>query len=305
MSRADAETVNRERADADIQDCVECVPPADAFALVGNETRLSILEALWSAETEPVSFSALHEAVGLRDSAQFNYHLGELTDQYVRKTDDGYALRTAGAKVVRAILAGSFTEHPQLDAFPVGDDCTRCGEGLVARYADGMLAIDCPDCGRKHGEYSFPPGGLHDRTRAEILSAFDQRVRHLHCLAKDGVCPECSGRMHTSISREGECCLGVGLRADHVCEQCRHELCSAIGLSLLDQSAVVAFHRDHGVDLGTTPYWRLDWCVSDDATAVRSTDPWEIEVAIELDGETLWATLDGDLTLVDAERTDA
>ena len=287
----------------DIQECVECVAPADAFALIGNETRLSILEALWRADEEPVRFSALNEMVGMRDSAQFNYHLGKLTDQYVRKAEAGYELRTAGAKVVRAVLAGSFTEHPRLEPFTTDDGCTRCGEALVASYDEEMLALDCPDCGRAHGEYSFPPGGLNDRTNEEVLDAFDQRVRHLHCLAKDGVCPECSGRMQTTISQEGECCLGVGLRADHVCEQCNHSLCSAVGLSLLDRSPVVAFHRDHGIDLGATPYWKFDWCVSDDHTTVQSTDPWELELAIDLDDERLHATLDGDLSLVETRRT--
>ena len=287
----------------DIQECVECVAPADAFALIGNETRLSILEALWRADDGPVRFSVLNEMVGMRDSAQFNYHLGKLTDQYVRKTEDGYELRTAGAKVVRAVLAGSFTEHPRREPFTTDDGCTRCGEALVASYDEEMLALDCPDCGRAHGEYSFPPGGLNDRTNKEVLEAFDQRVRHLHCLAKDGVCPECSGRMQTTISDEGECCLGVGLRADHVCEQCNHSLCSAVGLSLLDRSPVVAFHRDHGIDLGATPYWKFDWCVSDDHTTVQSTDPWELELAIDLDDERLHATLDGDLSLVETRRT--
>jgi DNA-binding transcriptional ArsR family regulator len=287
----------------DIQECVDCVAPADAFALIGNETRLSILEALWRAEEEPVRFSTLNEMVGMRDSAQFNYHLRKLTDQYVRKVEGGYELRTAGAKVVRAVLAGSFTEHPRIEPFAIVDGCTRCGEPLVASYEEEMLALDCPDCGRAHGEYSFPPGGLNDRTNEEVLEAFDQRVRHLHCLAKDGVCPECSGRMTTTIADEGECCLGVGLRADHVCEQCDHSLCSAIGLSLLDRSPVVAFHRDHDVDLGATPYWKLDWCVSDDLTTVRSTDPWELELAIDLDDERLHATLDGDLSLVETRRS--
>jgi hypothetical protein len=249
-------------------------------------------------------FSELNEAVGMRDSAQFNYHLSKLTDQYIRKTDDGYELRTAGAKVVRAILAGSFTQHPQFGPFEISDGCTRCGEDLVASYTDETLAIDCHACGRGHGQYPFPPGGLRNRTNEEILAAFDQRVRHLHCLAKDGVCPECGGRMHTIISREGECCLGVGLRADHICEQCSHSLCSAIGLSLLDQSQVVAFYRDHGLDLGATPYWQLEWCVSDDYTVVRSTDPWRLVVTISLGDNSLRATLDGDLNLIETEVRD-
>jgi hypothetical protein len=281
-------------AEGSLQECTDCVAPAEAFSIVGNETRLAILEALWEADCEPVRFSRLRERVGLRDSAQFNYHLDKLTDQFVRKREEGYELRTAGAKVVQAVLAGSFNQHPELEPFPVEGECVDCGGPLEARYADERLAVRCRDCGRRHGDYPFPPGGLNDRTREEIVEAFDQRVRHLHCLAKDGVCPECGGRMETTLREDERCCLGVALRADHVCQQCGHELCSAPGLALLDQSDVVAFHRDHGVDLGRTPYWQLEWCVGDEAATVRSTDPWRVEVAIDLDG---------DLTVVAVERT--
>jgi hypothetical protein len=104
--------------------------------------------------------------------------------------------------------------------------------------------------------------------------------------------------MHTTISQEGECCLGVGLRADHDCEQCNYSLCSAIGLSLLDQSEAVAFYRDHGIDIGITPYWQLEWCVSDDYTVVRSMDPWRLDVTITLGDDSLQVTLNGDLNLV-------
>ncbi len=283
-----------------IQECEDCVEPADAFALVGDETRLSILEALWRLDT-PASFSDVRGEVGLRDSAQFNYHLGKLTGQFVQKTNDGYELRTAGERVVQAILAGSFTEHPRRE-IAIDDPCTQCGATLAASYADEMLTIECPECGHGHGEYPFPPGGLHDRTDAEILEAFDQRIRHLHCLAKDGVCPECNGRMETTIERGGECCLGAGLRATNVCLQCDHELCSAVGLGILDQSDVVGFYQDHGRTLSEIPYWRLEWCVSDDPVTVLEEDPWRLRVDVSLGGETLQVTVDGDLTVLDAVR---
>lgn len=38
----------------DLTECTECVPPADAFALIADETRIAILEALWKLETRPV-----------------------------------------------------------------------------------------------------------------------------------------------------------------------------------------------------------------------------------------------------------
>lgn len=296
--------MNRLEAMERAQESEHCLRPAEAFALVGDETRVRILEALWHVDEQPAQFSTLYELAETDNSARFNYHLDRLTGHFIRKTDDGYELRTAGESVVQAIVEGSFNAHPDLDPFDTGDECTRCGEPLLARYEEEMLAIHCPACGRTHGEYSFPPGGLLGRDHDEVLTAFNQRVRHLHCLAKDGVCPECSGQMKTALVREGDCCLDVDLRAEYTCSQCQHRVCSTIGLALLDQSPVVAFYRDHGIDIGTTPYWQLEWCVSDAYTTVRSTDPWRIEVSIPLDGETLTVTLDGALRLIETQRRD-
>ncbi|MFD1515623.1 ROK family transcriptional regulator [Halomarina rubra] len=293
-------------SESSLQQCDECVAPAEAFSLIANETRLSILEALWRADTRPVRFSDLRSAVGMRDSAQFNYHLSKLTDQYVVKVEgeeSGYDLRHAGEKVVRAIISGSFNEHPHLDPFAVEGSCAWCDGTLEARYDDERLSVVCRDCDHRHGTYSFPPGGLNDRSDEEVARAFDQRVRHLHCLAADGVCPECSGRMVTELHEEGDCCLGDGLRADHVCQQCDHTLCSTVGLSLLDKSPVVAFYADHGVELSGRPYWSLSWCVRDAHTEVLSRDPWRLAVTIDHAGEQLRVELDGSLRILATDRS--
>ena len=278
------------------------VEPAEAFSVVANETRLDILEALWRAEERPIRFSDLFDAVELTDSAQFNYHLQQLTDRFVVKTDEGYDLAHTGGQVIRALRAGTYTRSPEIDPFGVEGACTRCGGPLVAEYADEQLSIDCSDCGKAHGKYDFPPGGLEDRAATEVATAFDERVRHLHCLAADGVCPACSGRMHTEITREGECCLDVVVRAEHVCERCRHELCSPVGLVLLDEAPVAAFYDDHGISLSERPYWTLPWCVDDEYTDVISTDPWRVEVSIPLADERMRVTLDGDLTILETNR---
>jgi hypothetical protein len=282
----------------------EEVPPAEALSVIANETRLDILEALWRAEDRPVRFSDLFDDVELSDSAQFNYHLKQLTGQFVAKTDEGYDLRYAGGQVIRAIRAGTFTRHPDIEPFGVEGACTRCGGPLQAVYGDEQLAIECSDCEKAHGEYPFPPGGLVDRSPAEIATAFDERVRHLHCLAADGVCPVCSGQMRTEIDRSEECCLDVALKAEHVCQQCRHELCSPVGLVLLDEATVAAFYDDHGIDLSQRPYWTLPWCVDDEYSAVESTDPWRISVRIPLGEDELRVVLDGDLTIQESRCID-
>jgi hypothetical protein len=275
-----------------------CLTPAEAFSLIGNEIRVEILEALWHTDQQPVGFTTLYEKSKANDSAKFNYHLGQLTGHFICKTDEGYELRTAGESVVRAAVEGSFNAHPDPDPIETGDDCTQCGDPLVATYSDEKLAIGCTTCDCTHGQYSFPPGGLIGRNNEEILSAFDQRVRHLHSLARDGVCPECSGQMQTEIVCGEDCCLNLIPRVEYTCLQCHHDLCSTIGIALLDQSPVVSFYRDHGIDLGTTPYWRLNWCVSDDCTTVKSTDPWRIEVSITENNDTLTVTLDESLSIV-------
>jgi len=277
------------------------IAPAEAFSVIANETRLNILEALWRTEDRPVTFSELFGDLEIRDSAQFNYHLQQLTDQFVVKAEDGYELSHTGGQVIRALRAGTYTRSPEIDPFEIEGACTRCGGRLEAAYADEQLAITCQDCDKAHGKYSFPPGGLVDRTEAEVATAFDERVRHLHCLAADGVCPACSGRMRTEISRQGECCLDVSLRAEHVCERCRHRLCSPVGLVLLDEACVTAFYDDHGIELTERPYWTLPWCVDDEHYEVESTDPWRIRVTISLGSERLLVTLGGDLQVVETD----
>lgn len=290
-----------EPAEYSISECSDCLAPAEAFALIGNETRLSILEALWAAEERPVSFSDLRREVGMRDSAQFNYHLQKLSGHFVVQVEGGYDFKHAGEKVVRSVIAGSFNEHPTLEPFPVQGACFSCGGPLRAIYEDERLSIACADCEAGHGEYSFPPGGLNDRTHEEVAEAFDHRVRHLHCLAADGVCPECSGRMETDVHEEGECCLGVAVRLDHECQQCGHTLCSTAGLRLLDHSATVSFHRERGVYLDERPYWTLPWCVSDEYTRVLERDPYVLEVRIPLAGDELRVTLDSDLDVLETD----
>ncbi|WP_135821168.1 winged helix-turn-helix domain-containing protein [Halostella litorea] len=301
--------------DSSILDCDDCMTPAEAFAVVGNETRLSILEALWRADERPVSFSDLRKAVGMRDSAQFNYHLDKLRGQFVRRTDEGYTFRHAGWAVIHAVQAGSLTEQPEIAPFEVEGDCSDCGGPLAARYEDERVVVDCVECARTHANYPFPPGGLDGRTTGEVMAAFNQRVRHLHCLMADGVCPECSGTVETTVERDpAGYDLDVAVR--HECQRCRHQLTTSVGQVLLDHAEIVSFYRDHGVDLNQVPFWTLDWCTADEYTTVLSDDPWRLRLDVPIDGpegtpagecegERLTLTVDEDLVVREVERSPA
>jgi len=295
--------MNRMEAVIRAQESEHCLRPAGRSPHRRRNEGRDSRGPLERQTTRQIPFSRLYETVETDTSPQFNYHL-EAAHRTVR-SEDRRRLRTperpASTSSARS-SPGRSTLTLTSSRSETGDDCCQCGSPLRASYDDERLAIDCPACGRTHGEYSFPPGGLLDRTRDEILTAFDRRVRRLHCLATDGVCPACSGRMRTELVREGDCCLDVDLQAEYTCEQCHHSRCSTVGLALLDQSAVVAFYRDHGIDLESARYWQFDWCVGDEYTTVRSTDPWRIAVSIPLEDDTLESTLDGELSVIETQR---
>ena len=114
----------------------ECLQPAEAFPVVGNETRLDTLEALWAAPERPVTFSELRSRVGMADSAQFNYHLQRLTGQFVAKTDDGYDFRNFGRTVIQAAFSWLLNRDPELEPLAAEGDCIDCGAGPGAFCED-------------------------------------------------------------------------------------------------------------------------------------------------------------------------
>ena len=277
--------------------------PSEAFALLGNETRIEILQSLHEATTEqdgPVAFSELYDRTALDDSAHFNYHLKQLRDHFVRKTDDGYEFRTPGWKVVRSVFAGTFTGHGDHGPFDAGGSCYHCDGSLQAWYGNGTVRIDCPDCGRTHVDYGFPPGAFDDRTPAEFLDAFHHHVRHQYCLAADGVCPECMGRMDTSMDTATSL-PNLDVAVNHVCERCGNRITSAVGLNLLDAAEVLTFHSERCVDLTTEHFWHSDWCVSDVRTTVVNESPLRVRLNLPCGDETLAVTVDETLSLLETD----
>jgi hypothetical protein len=262
-----------------------CRPPAEAVALLGNETRVRILEALWRAEDPPVRFARLLEAVAVQDSARFDYHLQKLVGTYVRATDAGYRLRRAGKHVVRGIVAGSIVADPEHGPFETGDACTACGAQLLAEHAEGRLAIACPGCGTDHGAFDFPAGVLLDRQPDEVLAAFDDWVRQRHRLAMDGVCPSCAGPVEARVRAEDD---GLADRALQLgCHACPWRLETTLGRALWATGALAA-HRPAAGDGDGPAFWALDWCVTDEDARIAARDPLTVvkrvdgaEVALE------------------------
>jgi hypothetical protein len=94
------------KPDSDLQSG-DCLPPDEAFAVLGNETRLAILLALEGAD-DPLAYSELKRAVGVYDSGRFNYHLDKLLGHFIDGTGNGYRLRDVGRRAAQAVVAETF-----------------------------------------------------------------------------------------------------------------------------------------------------------------------------------------------------
>ncbi|QLH84600.1 ArsR/SmtB family transcription factor [Halosimplex pelagicum] len=114
--------------------------PAEAFEVLGDETRLDILRALAEAE-EPLAFTRLRERCGVADSGRFSYHLRRLCEYFVRETDEGYELGHAGDRVIAATGEPTGSRADPSDTDDSGE-CPVCGD---------------EDCGKLFHVHLSPP----------------------------------------------------------------------------------------------------------------------------------------------------
>lgn len=294
-------------ADDDSGPATEGADPEDAFALVGNETRAAILRTLGETPHEGVSFSDLRSRVDPDiDSGQFNYHLSQLTGQFVDRDDEGYTLRSEGLTLYRLIRAGTVNRRASVEPFEVGLDCYFCDSPVEGEYEDGTFELRCPGCDHMYSHAKLPPSTVETGDVRDLLERVDQYNRHRMLAHARGVCPTCVSPLETEFVRGEEVWSEGSERFDvfvgNECDHCGARHYMSVGLSLLYHPAVVAFFHDHGVDVTSRPHWELEWAMTDEYLTVRSTDPWEVTLSIPAGDETLELLVDEDLS-VDATRS--
>ena len=275
--------------------------PNEAFRLLGDETRVAILRAVWEASETPLSFTDIRHRIGGPDSGQFNYHIDKLRGHFLRSTDDGYELTQAGREVVRAVLAGTLSDRPETEPVPIDADCVECGGLLVARY-DEYGIIECDDCDTTVMWNEFPPAGLDGRDGTEFARVFDRWTQRRFRLAMDGICPSCAGGMETrrvGNEADGE----PDVASHHRCSNCGYEARVPLFGHILDHPAVISFYHERGLDVTDQPYWHLESMARDFTETILDEDPWRAAVEIEADGDRLSLTLDERFDVVDVELT--
>lgn len=294
---------NREREDQD--------DPHDAFALAGNEIRMSIIRALGDAggargPPATLSFADLRGRVQPQmDSGRFNYHLQQLVDHFVASAEEGYRLTPEGTTLYRSIRAGSFTSHESLSATRLESDCHFCDGSLEALYDDGRFTIRCEDCTHTYHRQTIPPEAIGSDITTELVRRADQHQRHQLLAASRGVCPICVNELHTQLLPAGEVTM-VGNTTDHVtvfahasCDHCGHQQYHLIGSLLLYHPAVVSFCYERGVDVTEVPVWELEFATTDRCVTIRSRDPWRVVFTLSMDADDLELVLDDSFMLLE------
>jgi hypothetical protein len=308
----------------------------EAFKLLGNETRLAILLALWEAH-EPhtggnaVTFTELRDRVGIRQGAQFNYHLDKLVGRFVRKTDEGYELTRPGRKLVQSIIAGTGIEDPVLEPTEIDAPCPFCSAPTAITYEHSYVYRVCTECqgdADPDGEHprgmlsgwTFEPTGLSGRTAEEVYAASTVKTFARIALRFEGICPDCSGPVEWSFdvcadhqpSADGpctDCGRERAVLAREACTVCKSAGLGTPGIKTLFHPAVVAFYYDHGVEVGFTgdtdyaDVVRTLDLVEGLEEEVVSTDPLRIRVTFSHDGDELHLALDEEMDVVEVDRT--
>lgn len=303
------------------------LPPDEAFNVVGDETRIQILQALGEAD-KPLSYSDLLDRIDY-ESTNLHYHLKQLSDHFIQKTEDGYALRQAGRKVVVAVLSGAMTGDPVLERTPVEAVCPLCGGNIEMRYHQWNIVLYCTDYGGTRGGSSpiveawadpaddvlghmaLPPAGVYDRTPTELLAAAEVWTVTEALSWARGVCPRCSAQIDATVHvcedhklTDGRCeaCDQRFSVTLHVrCTNCITEGEVAFGTYLLGAPDLMAFMIDHGID----PLRPDGFHVSALDETILSTDPFEGRFTFTADDDTLTLTVDDDLSVVDITRGQA
>lgn len=295
----------------------------EAFSLLSDETRLSILIALWEASSpdEAVAFSDLRERVGIRDSGKFNYHLDQLTGQYVHRTDAGYRLTNAGGRIVRTVLAWSQQEDVTFEPVEIDAHCPFCGAPVTVSYRNERVFIGCTDC-RGGGPRlddnivvgAFPPAGVRDREPAAVFeNAVAYIVVYITRAMLSGVCLVCGGPVSAWLNvceahtDEGICetCETPFLSTVECrCETCKVPNVAPGAATVISHPAVITHLNNQGIEHDPTTWDGFMGRVTACDETLISTDPPQVRIDVPAQETAISVTVDEAGQVVDTTSSD-
>lgn len=297
--------------------------PDEAFALLGHETRIAIMQGLWdtfeSAGRENVlSYSELFDRVDIRDSGNFSYHLEQLTGPFIRRTDDGYELKQTGINVMRAVVEGTVVDDPTFGPRPLELSCPICTAPVELAYSDELLTISCTACDGRipwNGESGHlfgapvPPAGIDRRPVEEVFRS--AMIYTLYKLATfiDGVCSECSSTVETTLDTCSDHDPGERTRCSTcdrfnlgqvwmACPTCKLRVFLPVTLVVLNDRDVAAQYHDRGIDhrFATWETVVRSYHVREE---IRSEEPLRLRLTFPTEDDGFRVTIDENVNVIE------
>lgn len=305
----------------------------EAFSLLGNETRLAILLALWEkydphVTDNTVSFSEIYALVDYDDPGSFRYHLRQLDGQFIRHTEDeGYELRVPGRRFIQAVIAGAGVQDATLEPTVIDQPCPFCEAPTAIQYREGLLIHSCTDCEGVTTEAAVPgflsavpldPAGLTNRTPAQIRAASRVAAWRQTQFMFDGLCPACSSPVqrwldycpdHDSDGICGQCGSKYAVVARFECQVCKNHNVSSPKALALFHPAVIAFYETRGVrtrfradDFESVR--RVFGLMKSHTVEVIADDPLRVAVVVNRDTDEIRLTFDEAASVIDVNRSE-
>jgi hypothetical protein len=306
------------------------VSPEDAFAILGDKTRLNIIRILWLAgarheyddideSASTISFSELRRGVDVDDNGRFNYHLSKLVPHFVRKTDEGYRLSGGGKRIARTVITVAGAHDTEVTG-EVGTDCPACGAAVEATYEDQWLRFSCTQCPGLFGDVApdgtllnalFPPPALVGRTADEVLTTELYRCMLDLTSMMRGVCPECASAVRGTLSvcedhdaAPNRLCSACGTPfaawGELRCDTCQFGKRLPVELCVLGLGPVIGYLYTQDTDVLGLSLDGLFDLVRTRVTTTVTERPLTVTATIGDGGLTL--TVDEDLSIVDVSR---
>lgn len=294
----------------------------EAFKILGNETRLAILLAFWEevdpdqppVEQSALSFSELRDRVGVADSGQFNYHLDKLTGVFLEQDGEKYR-PTSPSGILAPLMTNPLKDVESFDNVPIDAECGRCGSSTVIDYTDHRLIERCRNCAGSLetnqapagsiASYHIWPGPLENLSPREFHRHASTRFRLQLESVVEGICPKCAGtvtpNLHVCdnhIATEEAVCEHCGFSDEiswlFVCDVCKYTHWHDRWNPIIVDNVVQRFFDEHGLDLHSLfdTGKRVPIYSAIKNVELVSSDPPEVVVTVELDGDRLEVTLD-------------
>lgn len=303
-------------------DAVEKSDPEDVFAVLSDDTRVAILQALWETADHQASFSELRQAVEMRDSGQFNYHLDKLVSRFVKKTDEGYTLTQAGKQINGAIERGSYTMEGTIDPIPLEQPCQTCGGRRIFDYEEEKVSVECNSCPVTY-QFVVPPGVFAGYERAALPEVANRYLQTMFNHITTGFCWFCDGHTKPTVGpiSERDSIDGSSVEDDaadeseevsgqspddlplvwYDCQRCGHTATSGLDFALLGHPAVAGFYYEHGIDVRDRLVWEFSE-MRTDRMRIRDRDPVRASVTYEVGDDALVVVVDRNFNVVEIEN---